>query len=53
MPLPETPKPKPKLSLPPVQSWQTAEEKMHLLQEELIKLNAQLEYLRLMLKLRR
>ncbi|MCC7457056.1 MAG: hypothetical protein IT390_08795 [Nitrospira sp.] len=53
MSLPETPKPKPKLSLASVQSWRTAEEKLHLLQEELIKLNAQLEYLRLMLKLRR
>jgi hypothetical protein len=30
----------------------TREEKMALLHEELIKLNAQLEYLRLMLKLR-
>jgi hypothetical protein len=30
----------------------TREEKMHLLHEELVKLNAQLEYLRLMLKLR-
>lgn len=50
---PDTPNPKPKLTLPSVQSWLTAEEKMHLLHEELIKLNAQLEYLRLMLKLRR
>jgi hypothetical protein len=30
----------------------TREQKMALLQEELVKLNAQLEYLRLMLKLR-
>lgn len=46
-----TPPPAP--SQPDGRAPLTREQKMQLLHEELIKLNAQLEYLRLMLRLRR
>jgi len=48
--MPDTPPPAP--SQPPGSAALSREQKMQLLHEELIKLNAQLEYLRLMLRLR-